>query len=282
MLERRRAVVVAVVLAAFAAQRALQSARRHQLARPRRQQGALEVLDTAGGVWYRVLSRDAAACRIEQYVRASAPGFDPRRFPGGPPLHRHTASDETFSVVAGTLGLVVEGRATALVAAGETAATVPAGARHTFFNAGAREGRDLHVTFELRPCGAAPAFFENLAGLLADDGGGSLRRVGALQAVLLYASHGAELATAPRWAWRAAAAVLPPVARLLGYRAAYPEYSSAGGWDGEGGRGGGGGGGGAESGSDAAAAERQERGGGGSSSERLEHAAPAAAAAAAA
>lgn len=228
---------------------------------------ALEATPDATGARYRVLSRGkeeesdggASSCRVEQLVRASTPGFDPQRFPGGPPPHAHVGSDETFTVVSGKMGLWVEGAdaegdgggaaATVFFArAGESTPTIRAGKTHTFYNAGARDGDDLLVTFELRPCNDAPSFFENLAGLVADVGGGSLRRVGALQVALLYADHGAELrgdaaaialffpgrggpqpAWLPRWAGRAAAALLPPVARALGYKARYKAYESAGG-----------------------------------------------------
>lgn len=108
---------------------------------------------------------------------------------------------------------------------GATSATVPAGAAHFFFNADA--GSDLHIRFTLTPCGSQPSYFENLAGLLADGGG--RKGLGLLQAALLFADHGIEPAARPRPLWRVEAALLPPVARALGYASRYPEYASAGG-----------------------------------------------------
>jgi hypothetical protein len=104
------------------------------------------------------------------------------------------------------------------------------------------------VRFSLAPCGSHVAFFENLAGLSADAGGRG--GVGLLQAALLFADHGLELAALPRPAWRALEAAGVPLARALGYRSEYPEYASGmpgaggsgGGGDGGGGSGGGGGG----------------------------------------
>ena len=106
----------------------------------------------------------------------------------------------------------------------------PAGAAHFFYNAGAggpEQRPDLVLRFALSPCGAHPSFFDNLAGLSADAKG--RRGVPLLQLVLLFHAHGLELATLPRWQWRTLVLVAAPLAQLLGYKAAYPEYKSAGG-----------------------------------------------------
>lgn len=254
------------------------------LPRGRRDQRRLTVLEAtpdASGAWYRVVSRGAARCEVQQFVRAGAAGFSPR-YPGAPPPHRHTRAVEAFTVLAGDMGVWLEGEESRVARGGRV--TIPAGARpalrpppaacasgtdhraprqrtascsppphpapagaaHFFWNAGAAAGRDLHVAFALAPCGGAPAFFETLAGLAA-DAGGDRGALPLLQRVLLYSDHGLEMAALagrplPRPLWRAMAAALPPLARALGYASAYPEYASAGGRRrGGGGVGGGGG-----------------------------------------
>ncbi|KAI8470113.1 MAG: hypothetical protein J3K34DRAFT_421847 [Monoraphidium minutum] len=189
----------------------------------------------APAAYVEVLSRGHDGCAFEQGVPAGSRGLG-RTFPGAPPLHRHTHSDETFTVVQGRMGWSVDGRTGEASEGGVI--SIPKGAVHTFWNAADDEPRggpsrpDLVVRFTLAPCGGAPAFFENLAGICADAGG--RHRVPFAQLVLLYAAHGFELATMPRPVWRLLAAVVPPIARALGYRAAYPEYASAGGTPGGG------------------------------------------------
>lgn len=68
------------------------------------------------------------------------------------------------------------------------------------------------------------AYFENMAGVAYDAGG--REHVPWLQLVLLLHSHGMEMAGLPRPLWCALSTLTAPLARALGYRAVYPEYTS--------------------------------------------------------
>ncbi|GBF95740.1 hypothetical protein Rsub_08722 [Raphidocelis subcapitata] len=180
----------------------------------RRDQSGLVWLEGGGQDAWRVLSRGRECCAFEQRIRGG----------GGPPLHRHPASVETFEVLHGMMAWKVEG-AQGQAAAGQRL-VVPAGAAHSFRNAGAPD-EELYVRFTVQPCGAAVSFFENLAGVSADAGGRG--RVPLLQRLLLYSAHGVELAGLPRPLWRVAVALAAPLARAAGFAASYPAYGSAGG-----------------------------------------------------
>lgn len=180
----------------------------------------------ATGDWFEVVTRDSEACTIIQGVRVGTPGWDPK-YPGGVPPHRHTNSTEQFIVTRGTMGYSVNGRLG--TAPKGSIITIPKGAPHFFFNAEEAQdpasASDLVVRFTLSPCGTAPAFFENLAGLSYDAGG--RHNVSRVQLLQLMADHGLEPAAVPWPLWRLLAPVVSPGARLLGYRSSYPEYSAA-------------------------------------------------------
>jgi hypothetical protein len=72
----------------------------------------------------------------------------------------------------------------------------------------------------------AEAFYENLAGLGASYG--DVSQVHPLQLVVLLDASGAQLEGVPRVVSWAMQRLLAPFARLLGFRATYPQYVSAG------------------------------------------------------
>jgi mannose-6-phosphate isomerase-like protein (cupin superfamily) len=73
-----------------------------------------------------VLTRGAAAPRpAQEYVRRGSPGAQPA-YPGSPPEHIHDGQTETFEVLSGVFGYMLDGVA-GTAAVGE-AITVPPGA----------------------------------------------------------------------------------------------------------------------------------------------------------
>ncbi len=140
----------------------------------------------------------------------------------GPPEHIHPHQEERFEVVSGTMGVRVEGREQ-LLHAGESI-LVPPWTAHTWWNAGDDE---LHQVTELRPALQMETFFETLFGLARD---GKLNKQGGmnlLQISLIVTEFQQYVAKPPIPLQKALCAVLRPIARLLGYRARYPQYSSS-------------------------------------------------------
>ena len=141
----------------------------------------------------RLRSRSHASTRAAQeFVRRGTPGFSAAH-PGSPPPLVHYAQCETFKVLRGVMGYVLDGR-NGTVASGESV-SIPPGLPHFFYNAGDAAGADLLVRITLRPAGAARRFFENLAGLSRDYG--SIERVPPLQLLQLFDAGDVDLA-APR------------------------------------------------------------------------------------
>ena len=128
--------------------------------------------------------------------------------------------EERFEAVSGTMRFRV-GENEQSLSAGQIL-VVPPGTPHTWWNDGDEEA---HVLVEVRPALKLETFFETVFGLARD---GKLTRWGApnlLQGAVLAREHDFFLARPPILLQRALIAVLAPVARLLGYRARYPQYS---------------------------------------------------------
>lgn len=159
-----------------------------------------------------------------EYIRRGAAGAQPG-YPGSPPEHIHFRQVETFKVVKGTMGLLLNGVNTVAlnkntVALGQEV-SVPPGSRHFFYNAGDATS-DLQLRITLTPALAARQFFETLPGLGHDYG--SLDKVPPLQMLLTFAEGGVDLAL-PAPARLLIRLLAVPFARGVGYRAFYPEYT---------------------------------------------------------
>ncbi len=144
--------------------------------------------------------------------------------PGGasPPEHLHPRQEERFETVSGVLRARVGGEERTL-RAGELM-VVPAGTPHTWWIDGEEEAR---VLVEFRPALNTETFFETMYGLARD---GKLDEDGVppfLQTALISSTYEIYLPRPPVAAQKALFSLLAPVARLMGYRASYPEYSGA-------------------------------------------------------
>ncbi len=142
----------------------------------------------------------------------------------GPPLHVHPTLEDRFIAGSGSLGVEIAGEARTL-SPGEQA-VAPPGVPHRFWNADATP-----ATFvaEVRPASEGfVTFVETLYGLARDGKTNPQGLPNLLQAAVLFTAYRRDVAPAspPLAIQRVVFGVLAPLGRLLGYRAAYPEYSA--------------------------------------------------------
>ena len=144
--------------------------------------------------------------------------------PGGfvATAHIHAAQEEHWQLISGT-GQFRIGKEKFTAGRGETV-LAPAGAAHIFRNHGDQE---LHAIIEFRPALDLEGMFETFFGL-AQDGKTHPKsgKLSFLQAVLLVQGCEMYAAQPPVWVQKATLPMLRPVAKLLGYRARYPRYTS--------------------------------------------------------
>jgi quercetin dioxygenase-like cupin family protein len=144
--------------------------------------------------------------------------------PGGfrPVLHIHEKQDEVFEVITGKLSYNLNGK-TLVASAGETV-TLSKGAPHTHYNGEANE--DLVMIQSIRPAFDSETLIDSILGLTKDkqiiNGKPKFLQV---MVWLRYYEAKTYLAQVPVALQNAVAYVLAPVARMLGYKAAYKEYS---------------------------------------------------------
>lgn len=143
--------------------------------------------------------------------------------------HVHPYTEEVFTVVRGHVGFRVDGRED-LAEVGQRL-VVPPGVAHYWWNAGDEEA---HVIVELRGPASSLAGFEtmlsNLFGMARDGKTDAKGRPNLLQAALFAREfdHVIRFVEPPRLVQKVLFGVLAPLARLLGYRAVYPEYGPSG------------------------------------------------------
>ena len=137
-----------------------------------------------------------------------------------PPRHIHTRVEERVEVISGLLGCHVGGKEQRL-GAGEIM-MLPRGVPHTFWNEGDEQA---HFVVDVRPALNMETFFETLFGLYRDGKTNDAGVPNLLQAALLAREYDGFLAGPPIPLQKAGMAVLAPIARLLGYRTRYPQYS---------------------------------------------------------
>lgn len=147
--------------------------------------------------------------------------------PGGAVMgeHVHPALEERFTVLRGRVGFRLSGR-TSIAEPGMTLVASP-GTPHDWWNAGAEEAL---VRVEVRPGARFAAFIVNAFGL-AQDGRVDRQGMRKLLQLALFAREFDDVirfTRPPRVVQRILFGLLAPLARLLGYRGSYPEYSTRG------------------------------------------------------
>lgn len=137
--------------------------------------------------------------------------------------HVHPSIDEWFTVLEGKVGFRLDGLES-VAPVGERL-HVPPGTAHDWWNAGDGEAR---VIVEVSPAARFEEAVLNTFGL-ARDGKTNSKGMPNLLQVALFAREFEDVlyfTRPPRPVQRVLFAVLAPVARLLGYRGSYPEYTS--------------------------------------------------------
>ena len=140
----------------------------------------------------------------------------------GPVEHIHLRQEERIEVISGVMHARVAGHEQR-VEAGQSV-VIPAGTPHTFHNAGQE---DLHMSVEFRPALQTERFFETMFGLARAGKTNAAGEPPFLQMAVMCQAHDIYLPKPPVFMQRLLFAVLVPIAKLLGYRAWYPEYSAS-------------------------------------------------------
>ncbi len=143
--------------------------------------------------------------------------------------HVHPGIEEVFTVVRGSVGFRLDGRED--VAGPGRRLVVPPGVVHYWWNAGDEEA---HVVVELRGDARLLRGFvtmlSNVFGMARDGKTDAKGRPNLLQASLLAREFDdvIRFVEPPRLVQKVLFGVLAPIARLLGYRAVYPQYGPSG------------------------------------------------------
>lgn len=143
--------------------------------------------------------------------------------------HVHPGIEEVFTVTSGSVGFRLDGRED--VAGPGRRLVVPPGVVHYWWNAGDEEA---HVVVELRGeerlLGGFVTMISNAFGMARDGKTDAKGRPSLLQAALLAREFDdvIRFVEPPRAVQKILFGILAPVARLLGYRAVYPEYGPSG------------------------------------------------------
>ena len=139
--------------------------------------------------------------------------------------HVHPILTEWFTVLSGRVGFRLDGRES-VAKIGERLRVKP-GTVHDWWNAGVEEA---HVVVEVSPAARFEEAISNTFGLARDGKTNASGMPNLLQLALLSREFENVLyfTSPPRALQKVLFAVLAPVARLLGYRATYPQYGPAG------------------------------------------------------
>ncbi len=136
------------------------------------------------------------------------------------PAHIHARQEEHVEVIAGAVQLRLGGKERRL--SGGDALTLPAGVPHSLWNDGDSEARLL---VRVKPGLRTDAAIETLFGLARDGKTDKRGSPNPLQGALLAREYETFFAFPPVAVQRILLTPLVPIARLLGYRARYSEYS---------------------------------------------------------
>lgn len=142
----------------------------------------------------------------------------------GPAAHIHPKQEEYFEVRSGTLNARV-GKEDRTLETGESM-TVPPGTAHTWWNGSDEE---LHGYVELRPSMNMRDEFEALFALGRAGKTDEYGVPGLLQIAVLLDTYPDTIYRAglPIWFQKLGISLLAPIARMLGYKARYPELIGA-------------------------------------------------------
>jgi quercetin dioxygenase-like cupin family protein len=135
--------------------------------------------------------------------------------------HYHPGLRESFTVVSGRVGVIVDGRQAVLEPGGQI--VVAAGVVHDWWNAGDEEAM-VRVTVE--PADRFEAMILNLFGL-AQDGQTDVKGMPRLLQLVLLAQEFDDVirfTKPPRFVQRLLFPLVAPLARWRGYRGSYPKY----------------------------------------------------------
>jgi len=135
--------------------------------------------------------------------------------------HYHPGLSESFTVVSGRVGLLIDGRQS--VATPGARVVVAPGVVHDWWNAG---GREAMVRVVIEPAARFEAMILNLFGL-AQDGKTDARGMPSLLQLVLLAQEFDDVIRfirPSRWVQRLLFPLLAPFARWRGYRGCYPKY----------------------------------------------------------
>lgn len=140
-----------------------------------------------------------------------------------PPQHYHPFQEERFEVMAGAFQTII-GDEVRTYQAGEKF-VVPPGARHTMHNVSDENGR---LKWQIRPALDTETFFETMWGLARDGKTNASGVPNILQVAVIGQAYSREfrLARPPYPILRVVFAMLAPIAKLMGYRSKYAQYSS--------------------------------------------------------
>lgn len=137
------------------------------------------------------------------------------------PLHLHQKCEERFEVVAGQLGVILDGERRVL-SVGEQK-LIPPGTSHTFWNAGDGE---LRFITDVRPAGDLQTYWETVFGLAADGKVNAKGMPNLLQLAVVAPKADSYDPHVPVILTKLLIFVLGGIGRLLGYKAKYPQYSA--------------------------------------------------------
>lgn len=135
--------------------------------------------------------------------------------------HIHLVQDETFKMISGRLTYIQNGKEQYLYPGEEV--TLPRDTPHNHYNTDSEPAVYIQT---ITPAIDVDYFIENLFGMI-NDGKVKDGQLPFLQAMvtLKYLESPSLLANMPRGLQRGLATVLAPVARQLGYRALYKQYT---------------------------------------------------------
>lgn len=143
--------------------------------------------------------------------------------------HVHPGIEEVFTVVEGSLGFRLDGRED--VAGPGRRLVVPPGAVHYWWNAGDEVARVVvELRGDARLLDGFVTMLSNLFGMAREGKTDAKGRPNLLQAALIIREFDdvIRFVEPPRVVQKVLFGILAPVARLLGYRAFYPEYGPSG------------------------------------------------------
>jgi quercetin dioxygenase-like cupin family protein len=188
-------------------------------------------MSRAGDVYENPVTGERAIVRVGEESGGELTVADLYVSPGGAVAgeHVHPGIEEVFTVVRGSVGFRLDGRED--VAGPGRRLVVAPGVAHYWWNAGDGEA---HVVVELRGEKALlegfGAMISTVFGLAREGKTDAKGRPSPLQAVLFASAFDdvIRFVQPPRPVQKALFVTLAPVARLLGYRAVYPEYGPSG------------------------------------------------------